>query len=337
MITVAFKININGRLSNEVRMERGIKQGCPLAMYLYILYIEPLHLTLQKKLEGVRLGNVDIKTTGFVDDIATFISSQNDMKITKEIVNKNEKCTNSKLNKKKTNILGLGKWEDKDWTWTEYSSKNETKILGLWFTKTIQTTINENTKKIINRINKKIESTNNRTLTLMQKILFTNTYVNPIFIHYCNILPMSRKTAKEIEQKCNNFIWRGRHERLAKEETYGQVMEGGLGVASVIAKARAHYAHSILKEYTKETDIGKMSSYMIGWSLREIKKPIDGPLKEKANCILWPAIKTIKEIKEKMEDKEKITELKVKDLYQIILQPYKKKPKIVEKFKETKI
>ena len=43
------KILINGEISNSFNIGRGVKQGCPMAMYLYILYIEPLILKLKKK------------------------------------------------------------------------------------------------------------------------------------------------------------------------------------------------------------------------------------------------------------------------------------------------
>lgn len=58
----SFCIKINGTLSRKVNIERGIKQGCPLAMYLYILYIEPLHRKIQNCIQGIRIGSAIIKT-----------------------------------------------------------------------------------------------------------------------------------------------------------------------------------------------------------------------------------------------------------------------------------
>jgi hypothetical protein len=35
-------IIVNGNIGDGIEFERGIKKGCPLFMYLYIIYIEPL-------------------------------------------------------------------------------------------------------------------------------------------------------------------------------------------------------------------------------------------------------------------------------------------------------
>ena len=56
-------------MGKEITMERGIKQGCPLAMYLYIKYIEPLHLKIQRSIKRIKLGNSHLQMTGYVDDV----------------------------------------------------------------------------------------------------------------------------------------------------------------------------------------------------------------------------------------------------------------------------
>ena len=46
------KVILNGILGQEIEMERGVKQGCQIAMYLYIIYIEQLH-PIQNKIKGI--------------------------------------------------------------------------------------------------------------------------------------------------------------------------------------------------------------------------------------------------------------------------------------------
>ena len=58
------KVILNGILGQEIEMERGVKQGCPIAMYLYIIYIEPLHLEIQNKIKGIKIGASQLKTCG---------------------------------------------------------------------------------------------------------------------------------------------------------------------------------------------------------------------------------------------------------------------------------
>ena len=42
------KIKVNGYLSNNIPLKRGVRQGCPLSMLLYVLVIEILALQLRK-------------------------------------------------------------------------------------------------------------------------------------------------------------------------------------------------------------------------------------------------------------------------------------------------
>ena len=39
---------INGYISKEFKIERGVRQGCPLSMLLYVLFQEPLYLAIEK-------------------------------------------------------------------------------------------------------------------------------------------------------------------------------------------------------------------------------------------------------------------------------------------------
>jgi len=72
------RVILNGKLGNEINMGRGIKQGCPLAMYLYIIYIEPLVINLQNNLKGIKIGSSRLKINAYVDDIVIFTSEPDD-------------------------------------------------------------------------------------------------------------------------------------------------------------------------------------------------------------------------------------------------------------------
>ena len=104
----------NGILGPLITMHRGIKQGCPLAAFLYILYIEPLHLVLQKELKGIRIGRTTLKTSGFIDDVAIFLSRDEDITKSVKILERFEELTNGKLNKEKkiTTIGKMGKHKE---------------------------------------------------------------------------------------------------------------------------------------------------------------------------------------------------------------------------------
>ena len=44
-------ININGRISPSFRIERGVRQGCPLAPFLFLILGEALHASIRQAQE----------------------------------------------------------------------------------------------------------------------------------------------------------------------------------------------------------------------------------------------------------------------------------------------
>jgi hypothetical protein len=94
----------------------GIKQGCPLAMLLYIIYIEPLLLRFKKELMGVKITGLPLVLGGHVEDQFLLVECDEDIRCMWGIVESFEDYTNALINRQKTRILGLGIWKErKQW------------------------------------------------------------------------------------------------------------------------------------------------------------------------------------------------------------------------------
>ena len=79
MIKVAYihqsKININGLLSDLFPLMRGVRQGCPLALLLYIISAEALanFTGADKRIKGIQIGDHEIKIVNFADNFTIFL------------------------------------------------------------------------------------------------------------------------------------------------------------------------------------------------------------------------------------------------------------------------
>ena len=80
----------------------GIKQGCPLAMLLYIIYIEPLLLRFKKELMGVKITGLPLVVGGHVDDQFLLVKCDEDIRCMWVIVESFEDYTNALINRQKT-------------------------------------------------------------------------------------------------------------------------------------------------------------------------------------------------------------------------------------------
>jgi len=68
-------IHNNGNLSSFFNIEKGVRHGCPLSPYLFIICIELLSnkVTLNADIKGIKIGHIERKQTLFAED-ACFIT-----------------------------------------------------------------------------------------------------------------------------------------------------------------------------------------------------------------------------------------------------------------------
>ena len=68
-------INTNGYLSSFFPISRSIRQGCPIAAYLYIIQAEPLAESVKKdrEIKGIEIDNdTELKIAQYADDTQLF-------------------------------------------------------------------------------------------------------------------------------------------------------------------------------------------------------------------------------------------------------------------------
>ena len=123
-----------GFMSNFFSISRGVRQGCPLSPYLFILCIEFLSATLLKDSEitGIKINGKEFKSTMFADD-ATFGMDRSLRSFQKllSILDDFKLISGLKLNVNKTTILRVGSLkytniqhlENLRFLWTSNSAK----------------------------------------------------------------------------------------------------------------------------------------------------------------------------------------------------------------------
>ena len=79
LTNVTSQILVNGIKTNQFFVKRGIRQGCPLSMFLFILGTEPLTQKINKNssIKGLTLGKIHLKISQYADDVIFFLSDSN--------------------------------------------------------------------------------------------------------------------------------------------------------------------------------------------------------------------------------------------------------------------
>ena len=114
MYSVADMSILNGsRVAGDITGVQSVRQGCPLSVNLYFLYVEPLLVQLTRKINGFNFNGQRLQVHGYVDDITIFTSCYRDVALAGEEFEKFCQWTKSRLKKTKTKALGVGSWKDR--------------------------------------------------------------------------------------------------------------------------------------------------------------------------------------------------------------------------------
>ena len=74
---IEITVLINGHLGNYFNINRGVRQGCPLSMILYVISQEPLYQAIKqtKQIDPLDIPCKPIKLLGYADNTTFFIKS----------------------------------------------------------------------------------------------------------------------------------------------------------------------------------------------------------------------------------------------------------------------
>ena len=121
-------------------MGRGVRQGCTLSPYIFILCAEILDAAIRKdtEIKGIPVGSTECKLSQFADDTTLILDgSQKSLERSLYIPERFGEISGLKGNCEKTEVLWIGSLEksnqilcpDKNLTW----ANGKVKALGVWF------------------------------------------------------------------------------------------------------------------------------------------------------------------------------------------------------------
>ena len=121
----------------DCKPTRGVKQGCPLSPYLFILGAEILSnkICQSKLVKGINIYENEVKVSQFADDTNLFCGDITSVDNALCLVNNFAPGgAGLKLNVKKTKALWMGKWRNNRTTLLQLSwPRDPVKILGIFF------------------------------------------------------------------------------------------------------------------------------------------------------------------------------------------------------------
>ena len=256
-------IQNNGWSSEFFPLSRGVRQGCPLSPYLFILCAEVLGSAIRKEqsIQGINVLGVECKISQYADDTTLILDgSKSSLQKALNLLDIFANISGLHVNYEKTEALWIGElhksteilFPQRKIKW----ARRKVKALGIWFSTCKGETVKLNYDERKEKLDKLIENWQFRRLTLLGKITVIKSLLASQLVYILTPLPTQQKALEEINRALYTFLWDGRGDKIKRTEMINDYEKGGLKMLDIQIFNRALKSIWIQK-YLDDNNTGK--------------------------------------------------------------------------------
>lgn len=221
----------NGFITSWFKPSKGVRQGCPLSPYLFILSAEVLSKRIRQdsNVRGIKVFGKEIKLSQFADDTTLFNADIESLEMALKIVGNFGKIAGLSLNVKKTKALWLGKWKSNknkplDLKWFH----SPVKILGIYFSYNIKENNELTFYKKIEKLQTKLDMWSSRDLTIFGRAMLIKTLGISQLIYSASNLDAPEGIVEVVRTKSFKFLWKNKKDKIKRSGLYQDSDNGGI-------------------------------------------------------------------------------------------------------------
>ena len=229
-------------LTRAIQLLFSIRQGDPIAMLLYIIYVEPLLQALEKRMKGLKVTGFGKSLEAYCDDINVITDNIADFDVVEKVIGKFEKVSGAILSRnRKCKVIGFGNWGAKeDWPLDWVRPVKSEKIFGIFISDSYNEILELNWNYRFKKFSNIVYSWSNRILdTLQQRVEVIRIFGLSRVYYVAAVLPMKPEVVKKFESLMGKYLWTfsGKVLRVAIDEMKNKKMEGGLNLPCLASMA----------------------------------------------------------------------------------------------------
>lgn len=198
----------NGWASDFFEIQKGVRQGCPLSPYLFVLAVEVLAKAIRenKSIKGIFVNGKEIKLSQYAGDTTLILDGTKESLIASlKTLDDFYEVSGLKLNDKKTEAFWIGANCNKDeisilgrnFKWP----KCKVKALGVWFSNDPEVTATLNYNEKLDKVRNVLSCWKYRRLTLVGKITVLKSLVASQLVYVLSPLHTNVKIIKEVNKE----------------------------------------------------------------------------------------------------------------------------------------
>ena len=245
----------NGHASEEFSISRGIRQGCPISPYLFLIAVEVLAISIRsnENISGIKVGNKEIKISQLADDTTLLLANLASVKHALGCLSDLQEISGLKVNIDKTIGMGIGSLnnfkpsENCGIKWTS----GPITTLGV----TISNEPDKNEKcNFKPRLKTMLDTLNiwlSRNLSLNGKITILKSIAIPKLQFVVSNLPITNNIVADTEKIISNFLWKYKIPKVKKSVIIQPIKQGGIKApdfTSIVKASRVSWIKRLLTD-----------------------------------------------------------------------------------------
>ena len=239
------KVQVNGALTTEILILRGIRQGCPLSMLLFIIALEAMTRTMKAD-PTIVSPYMDMKMQQYADDLTTVTADAQSDYAAQEHVQRFCRISGLELNNDKTMKMHINlnnsQYLDLKHHTLEEHIKKEIKILGVTFDND-ELIPSQNWDKKVQLAGKALQIHWKRDVSIFGKVKLINTLALSHINYVAKVKRPERRHLMKLNALLFKFLWSPRLIEQCSRKKITKLKElGGLGIPNLQRRCKAIFA-----------------------------------------------------------------------------------------------
>lgn len=251
-------VKVNGGLSAPFKVQRGVRQGCPMSGMLYSIAIEPFLHKLRANLKGLSVPccNDRFFLSAYADDVIVFINDDDDINVLKNVVQEFNLLSSARVNWGKSEALIIGEWIGQrpglpgGLSW----KKGGLKYLGVFLGD--DTVTNKNWEGVLDKVRGRLDKWRwlLPQLSYRGRAIIINNLVASALWHKFACVEPPVGLIESIQKEMVNFFWDKLH-WVPQAVLFLSKEDGGQGLIHLASRRDTYRLQFIQKLFTGPSDL----------------------------------------------------------------------------------
>ena len=234
-----------GHTTKYFSLNRGARQGDPIAAYFFILVLEIFFIMIRSNnnIKSLHILNFNYLLTAYADDATFFIADLNSVRIIFDIFDNFSIFSCMKINRSKCELAGIGVKRNVQTALAGVKNvslvHDSIRVLGVHFSYDIKVYTDRNFLDCIKKIQSVVKVWNMRFLSIYGKIVIFKTLALSKIVYIGCMSNVPEEIIKFLEQIHKDFIWDKKRPNIKHSTLIADYSKGGLKDIDITSKFKS--------------------------------------------------------------------------------------------------